>query len=183
MPAGMISKKMPSAICKLRGPMRSSDSDAIACTRTWMRGATRFASARRSVGTKKTLRMPKHGWFASASSMTLARPPAVGESEPSILSEPIRCAHQFVSIAELERRVSRIRNDTEVCLGPRLVKRPRSLHRTHDVIATLHYDGRDVPNTIDVTQQLIFAFEKAAVHEIVAFDASHCDREILLAPL
>jgi hypothetical protein len=52
----------------------------------------------------------------------------------------------------------------------------------HDVVASLNDGGRNVPIARHVVEQLGFAAQEAAVHEVVAFDSRNRQREMVLAP-
>ncbi len=86
-------------------------------------------------------------------------------------------------VAGFEGGVAGIRYDAEVGFRPRAMQCPCGLHRAHDVVAALHDDGRDVPDTIDAAQELVLALEETLVHEVVTFDARNRSREIFVAPL
>jgi hypothetical protein len=47
----------------------------------------------------------------------------------------------------------------------------------------LYDHRRNLANPLDVTDQLVFAFQEAAIHEVVALDARHRDGEVLFTPL
>jgi hypothetical protein len=87
-----------------------------------------------------------------------------------------------VGDAGLERRVAGVGHDAEVGLGPGAVQVPGGHHGAHHVVAALHDHRRDVADAAHATQQLVLALEEALVHEVVALDARHRDREVLLAP-
>ena len=66
-------------------------------------------------------------------------------------------------------------------LRPRLVQFPRASHRAYHVVSTLHDDTGDLPDAVHISQYLTINFKKAAVYEVMAFDARKCDGKIVLA--
>lgn len=85
--------------------------------------------------------------------------------------EPIGRRDELVQVAPLEGGMAGVRRDAQLGFGPRPVKIPRALHGTDDVVATLHYDCGDVPDAVDVVEELSVGAEESAVDEIVALDA------------
>ena len=71
-----------------------------------------------------------------------------------------------------------IGNDTKIRFRPRLMKFPGCLRRTNDIIATLNYHGRNVPDGIDIIEQLIGMLHEAAIHKVVRLDARERQREL-----
>src|SRR5450631_4258634 len=94
----------------------------------------------------------------------------------------VRCGDEFVNVAGLEGGMARIRNETKISLGPSPVQIPCSSRRANHVVASLHDRRRNVPDTFYVVQQLHLAAQETAVHEVMAFDASHGESELVLAP-
>src|ERR1700728_1831514 len=82
----------------------------------------------------------------------------------------IRRLNQLMRNPWLESRVPRILHNAQISLWPCAMQIPRTTHRAHHVVATLHDHRRNPANAIDVSQQLIIVFEKAAIDEVVAFD-------------
>src|SRR5271154_5771896 len=95
---------------------------------------------------------------------------------------PIGREHQFVRISRLECRVTGVRHDAQIRFGPCAMQIPRAGGGTHDVVASLNDGRRYVPNARHVVQQLTLAAQESAVHEIVALDARHRQRELIFAP-
>src|SRR5579863_7534599 len=102
---------------------------------------------------------------------------------PLAAAVPIGGEHQLVRISRLECRVSGVRHDAHIRFGPRTMQVPRAGGGTHDVVASLNDGRRYVPNARHVVQQLTLAAQESAVHEIVALDARHRQRELVFAPL
>src|SRR5882724_3196831 len=92
------------------------------------------------------------------------------------------CGDEFVNVAGFEGGMSRIRNQAEISLGPYPMQIPRRGGGAYHVVASLHDRRRYMPYTLHVVQQLSLAAQETAVHEVVAFDASHCESELVLAP-
>ena len=75
-----------------------------------------------------------------------------------------------MEVATLEGGVTGVRHDAQVGFRPGAMQLPRGLHGTHDVVTSLHDDGGDVADAVDIVQELIFAAQEAAVDEIVTLD-------------
>src|SRR5689334_22260906 len=86
---------------------------------------------------------------------------------------------ELVHDARLERGVARVRHDAKVSLGPRAMQVPRAFDRANHVVAPLHDDRRDLTDARYLFDQLILTLEKAAVHEIVTFDAREREAELV----
>src|SRR5882757_2390207 len=83
----------------------------------------------------------------------------------------VRRTDQLVHIAGLERGVTCIRNDPQVCLGPGAMQVPRTLHGADHIVATLYDDRGDVADPADILDQLIVGTHEAAIDEVMALDA------------
>src|SRR5260221_7272670 len=94
----------------------------------------------------------------------------------------VRRGNEFVNVAGLEGGMSRVRNQAEISLGPYPMQIPRGGRGANHVVASLHDGRRNVPDTLHVIQQLSLAAQETAVHEVMAFDASHRESELVLAP-
>src|SRR5262249_1865307 len=93
--------------------------------------------------------------------------------------ETSRGFDELVHDARLERGVARVRHDAKVRLGPGAMQIPRALDRADHVVAALHDHGGDVANARDLVDELILTLEKAAVHEVVTFDAREREAELV----
>src|SRR5271165_3607310 len=94
----------------------------------------------------------------------------------------ISCKHELVSIAGLERRVSGVGDDAQLRFGPGAVQIPGGGCGAHDIVAALN-DGRwDMPDARHIVDQLALAAQEAAIHEVMALDTRHRQRELIFAP-
>src|SRR6202050_2345872 len=88
-----------------------------------------------------------------------------------------------MDVSWLERGMSGVADDAQVGLRPYAVQIPCAGGGADDIVTSLHDGSRNVPDARHVVEQLRFTAQKAAIHEVVAFYASHCERELILAPL
>src|SRR5438067_11564577 len=85
--------------------------------------------------------------------------------------KPISRFDQRAQISRLHNRVAGVRRDAEFGFRPGAMQVPRARHRTHNVISTLDYDTRNVPNLSNVLKQIIVSRKETVVHEVVTLDA------------
>ena len=86
-----------------------------------------------------------------------------------------------VDDAGLARSVPGVADQNKLRLRPCFVKFPCGLHRSDDVIAALDDDGRDVSYGAHICENMVVAFEKSAIDEVVTFDARESDRKRVAA--
>ena len=81
----------------------------------------------------------------------------------------------------------RLEHDVAACVKHRVPIIITSLRPPAEVDVykrqALHDGSGNVPDARHVVEQLGFAAQKAAVHEVMALYAGHCKRELILAPL
>lgn len=94
-------------------------------------------------------------------------------------AKPVRGSHQRVGNARLGCGVAGVRHHYELCLGPGLVEFPGSCCRGHHIISALNDDARNLPQLVCVLQQLRVALKKSPVHEIMTFDPSKGEGEVI----
>src|SRR5690606_22336015 len=128
-----------------------------ACGATWTHGATRSDWDRRTRGSS-TMR-PTRARGSSRTGSSMRRRLSLGACGPD--AEAIGCAHELVNDARLEAGVARIGHDAEIRFRPGSMERPRRLHRTDHIVASLHDHRGDLANALHVSQQLIFSLEEA----------------------
>jgi len=87
-----------------------------------------------------------------------------------------------VGDASLGSTMPGITNNTEVGFWPRAVQVPGAAHGAGHVVAALHNHRGDVADTVEVPQELAFVLEEAAVEEVMALDARHRERVLVLRP-
>ena len=67
----------------------------------------------------------------------------------------------------------RILNQGKRRLGPSLVQRPSGGWRADNIVTTLNDLGGYMANRIDIFEELIGCFKKAAIHKVMALDTRH----------
>src|SRR5580704_19299071 len=85
---------------------------------------------------------------------------------PLAAAVPVGREHQLVRIAGLECRVSGVRHYRQVRLGPRAMQIPGAGGGADDVVTSLNDGRRNVPDARHIVQQLTFAAQEAAIHEV-----------------
>src|SRR5271165_822581 len=95
---------------------------------------------------------------------------------------PVGREHQFMRVARLERRVTGVRHDAQFRFGPRAMQIPGAHRRADDIVASLNDGRRNVPDAHHIVEQLAFAAQETAIHEVMALDARHGQSELILAP-
>ena len=78
-------------------------------------------------------------------------------------------------IAAFSHGVAGVGDDAQIGLGPGFVERPGVGERCHDIVAAMDDDAGDVGEPVGVGEELVVAFEEAAVLEVVAFDPGEGD--------
>ena len=72
--------------------------------------------------------------------------------------------------------VTGIGDDAQIRLWPGAGKVDGDLRRCHHIVAAMHDHAGNVPQAVRGADQLIVGVEKAAMHEVVAFDARKRER-------
>src|SRR5262249_10869813 len=93
-------------------------------------------------------------------------------------AEEVRGLHQAIDDAWLHGRVPGVGDDVVLRFRPAPVEIPGGDRRAHDVVAPLDDDARDMPDPLDVVEQLIRMAQERAVDEVVALDPRERIREI-----
>src|SRR5205085_3444001 len=87
-------------------------------------------------------------------------------------SETVRSPDEEVRCPRFECYMPSVRGNRKLGFRPPAVKVPRSGARTNNIIPPLHYGSGDVPDPIDVLNELIGRFQKRAVDIVVTLQAS-----------
>src|SRR5438132_6083371 len=74
--------------------------------------------------------------------------------------------------------MSGIRDDAQLGFRPGPVQVPGARHRANNIVAALNDYAGNLPDLLDILDQIILCWEETIVHEVVAFDACEGERKL-----
>ena len=76
-------------------------------------------------------------------------------------TEAVGRLDQLMDVARLERRMTGIGHDAQVCFREVTMKGPCACHGAHDIVTPLDDHGADMPDAPDVRDEFLVTLEKA----------------------